>query len=195
MRSFLSYAFRPFFLLNGLFAIVAVAVWVFALHGVVGDTLPADIVYWHGHEMLVGFAMAAIAGFILTAVATWTGRPAVQGAPLALLVLAWLTGRLAMAISGVLPATVVAVLDMLFPVLLVIFVAREVLGSPAGQDGLRGEQPGPCTEPQGLQKSPSRNAHFSPPAVLGVWQSWLHPWRVCPVLPISICTWQPMHWM
>lgn len=129
MRSFLSYAFRPFFLLNGLFAIVAVAVWVFALHGVVGDTLPADIVYWHGHEMLVGFAMAAIAGFILTAVATWTGRPAVQGAPLALLVLAWLTGRLAMTISGVLPATVAAVLDMLFPVLLVIFVAREVLGA------------------------------------------------------------------
>jgi uncharacterized protein involved in response to NO len=78
--------------------------------------------------MLVGFAMAAIAGFLLTAVATWTGRPPLSGGPLALLVLAWLAGRVAMALSGELSAGVVAAVDMLFPLLLVIFVAREVVG-------------------------------------------------------------------
>jgi uncharacterized protein involved in response to NO len=128
MSNLFSYAFRPFFLLNGIFAVVAVAIWVFALHGAGPDTLPVNIVYWHGHEMLVGFVMAAIAGFILTAVATWTGRPALQGGLLAILVLAWLVGRLAMGFAGVLPALWVAVLDMLFPLLLIFFVAREVVG-------------------------------------------------------------------
>jgi len=128
MNHFLSYAFRPFFLLNGIFAVIAVAIWVFALHGAGPDTLPVNSVYWHGHEMLVGFVMAAIAGFILTAVATWTGRPALRGAPLALLVLSWLTGRLAMGFGAILPSLWVAVLDMAFPLLLVFFVAREVVG-------------------------------------------------------------------
>jgi uncharacterized protein involved in response to NO len=124
MRSFLSYAFRPFFLLSGLFAIGAIIIWMFAWHGAGPATLPVDITYWHAHEMLVGFAMAAIAGFLLTAVATWTGRPPVSGAPLALLVLAWFAGRVVM---GLLSSGTVAVVDMLFPVLLLIFVAREVL--------------------------------------------------------------------
>jgi uncharacterized protein involved in response to NO len=122
MSNLFSYAFRPFFLLNGIFAVFAVAIWVFALHGAGPDTLPVNIVYWHGHEMLVGFVMAAIAGFILTAVATWTGRPALQGGLLAILVLAWLIGRLAMGFAGVLPALWVAVLDMLFPLLLIFLL-------------------------------------------------------------------------
>ena len=128
MNNFLSYAFRPFFLLNGIFAVVALAIWIFALHGAGPATLPVDIVYWHGHEMLVGFVMATIAGFILTAVATWTGRPALKGVPLAVLVLAWLVGRLAMGIAGMLSSVWVAALDMLFPLLLIAFVAREVFG-------------------------------------------------------------------
>ncbi len=128
MKDFLSYAFRPFFLLNGLFAIAAIVIWIFALDGSGLATLPSDISYWHAHEMLVGFAMAAIAGFLLTAVATWTGRPPLSGGPLALLVLAWLAGRVAMTLSGELSAGAVAAVDMLFPLLLVIFVAREVVG-------------------------------------------------------------------
>jgi uncharacterized protein involved in response to NO len=129
MRNFLSYAFRPFFLVNGLFAIGSILIWMFAWHGSGPATLPADITYWHAHEMLVGFAMAAIAGFLLTAVATWTGRPPVSGAPLALLVLAWFAGRVVMVLSGQLSLATVAMVDMLFPILLVIFVAREVFGA------------------------------------------------------------------
>ena len=120
-----SYAFRPFFLMNGIFAIAAILTWVMTLHG---SGLPGITPMWHSHEMLVGFAMAAVAGFSLTAVANWTGRPAVHGAPLALLVFSWLTGRLAMMFSGWLPAGLVALLDMLFPLLLCVLLGREIFG-------------------------------------------------------------------
>jgi len=43
--------------------------------------------------MMFGFVMAAIAGFLLTAIPNWTGRPAISGAPLALLASLWLIGR------------------------------------------------------------------------------------------------------
>jgi uncharacterized protein involved in response to NO len=125
---FLSYAFRPFFLLNGMFAVIIMAVWIFTLHGAGPSSLPADVVLWHGHEMLVGFAMSAIAGFVLTAVATWTDRPPVQGPRLAALVAAWLAGRLAMSLAGLLPVAVVALFDLAFPVLLCVYVAQEVIG-------------------------------------------------------------------
>ena len=127
MQSFFSYAFRPFFLLNSIFAIAVMVLWAMALHGSAPASLPANVTNWHAHEMLIGFSMAAIAGFILTAVATWTGRPALQGAPLGVLVFSWLAGRLFMALAGVLPAGLVLLVDMLFPVLLMILVAREVV--------------------------------------------------------------------
>jgi uncharacterized protein involved in response to NO len=127
MRTFFSYAFRPFFLCNAIFGILAMLVWAMVLHGFTPTFLPADVTSWHAHEMLVGFAMATIAGFILTAVATWTGRPALQGGLLGLLVLAWLAGRLAMGFAGALQPVWVLGIDMLFPLLLVLLVAREVI--------------------------------------------------------------------
>jgi len=92
-----------------------------------GSGLPGTTPLWHGHEMLIGFAMAAVAGFSLTAVANWTGRPAIQGVPLALLVVSWLAGRLAMLLSVWLPASLVFLLDMLFPVLLGYLLSREII--------------------------------------------------------------------
>ncbi len=121
---FLSYAFRPFFLMNGIFSILIIFIWVMTLHG---KGLPTATPLWHSHEMLIGFAMAAVAGFSLTAVANWTGRPAVHGAPLAWLVFSWLVGRLVMVSSGWLPASLVFVLDMLFPVLLCFLLGREII--------------------------------------------------------------------
>ena len=126
---FLSYAFRPFFLLNGFFAVVAVGVWLAALHGIGAGLVPPAMLYWHGHEMLVGFGMAAVAGFVLTAVATWTGRPPVRGGLLALLVLAWLLGRAAMLGAARLPYALVAVIDAVFPFLLGSLALREVVAA------------------------------------------------------------------
>ena len=100
MKLLLSYAFRPFFLLAGLFALLGIAGWWLLLaHGVDAPAgLPPRL--RHGHEMLFGFAGAAIAGFLLTAVATWTQRPAVAGARLAVLCGFWLAARLGALLPG-----------------------------------------------------------------------------------------------
>jgi uncharacterized protein involved in response to NO len=124
----MSYAFRPFFLSAGLFAIVAISVWLMALHGTGLALVPATLPYWHGHEMVVGFAMAAMAGFVLTAVATWTDRAPLEGTLLGVLVLAWLLGRFAMLATTQLPYWLVACVDTIFPFLLAFLVGREVVG-------------------------------------------------------------------
>ncbi len=120
----LSYAFRPFFLMNGIFAILIIFAWIMTLHG---SGIPAATPLWHSHEMLIGFAMASVAGFSLTAVANWTGRPTIKGLPLAWLVFSWLAGRMAMILIGWLPAGLVFLLDMLFPVLLASLLGREII--------------------------------------------------------------------
>jgi uncharacterized protein involved in response to NO len=120
----LSYAFRPFFLLVGLFAIFAMLVWLMTWRGI---GLHAVSPLWHGHEMLIGFVMAAVAGFSLTAVANWTGRPAVHGMPLALLISCWFVGRAAMLFTDSLSAAYILVLDSLFPVLLGFLLGKEII--------------------------------------------------------------------
>jgi hypothetical protein len=37
---------------------------------------------WHAHEMLYGFITAATAGFLLTAIPSWTSQRGYAGAPL-----------------------------------------------------------------------------------------------------------------
>ncbi len=89
------YGFRPFFLLAAFHAAIAVPVWVGLWRGDVGwqPAMPANL--WHGHEMLFGFAVAALAGFMLTAVPNWTGAAAIRGPRLMLLVGVWMAGRIA----------------------------------------------------------------------------------------------------
>jgi len=55
--------------------------------------LPGANALWHAHEMLFGYAFAVIAGFLLTAVRTWTGRPTPSGAPLAAIAGLWILAR------------------------------------------------------------------------------------------------------
>jgi uncharacterized protein involved in response to NO len=113
-RPLLSYGFRPFFLLAALSAIATVAVLFggFVLGAWPAEALPLG--RWHGHEMLFGFVAAAIAGFLLTAVPTWTNASPVTGAPLVGLALLWLVGRIVMSpILGV-QGTALVLLDALF---------------------------------------------------------------------------------
>ena len=69
----LTIGFRPFYLLAGAFAAVALPIWHFAP----GDVLPAEPYLagaaWHAHEMVFGFAAAVLTGFLLTAARAWTG--------------------------------------------------------------------------------------------------------------------------
>ncbi len=107
--------FRPFFLLSGFQAVLAIAVWLGVLRG--KGPMPdwPSAIAWHSHEMVFGFAAAAIAGFLLTSVPVWTGRPALAGARLAALAGLWLTGRFAVFFTGALPSPwIAAAIDAAF---------------------------------------------------------------------------------
>ncbi len=125
--TFLTLGFRPFFLAAGLWSAAAIALWIVML--TVGIELPSrfDPLAWHIHEMLFGFVMATIAGFLLTAIPNWTGRPPVSGGLLAILAGLWLLGRIACLISSLTPAWLAIAADLSFPALLVAVVGREII--------------------------------------------------------------------
>jgi uncharacterized protein involved in response to NO len=125
--TFLTYGFRPFFLAAGLWSASALLLWIVMF--ATGSTIPSrfDPLAWHIHEMLFGFVMAAVAGFLLTAIPNWTGRLAVRGRPLALLASLWLLGRIACLISADFPAWLAIVADLSFPVALLAVAAREII--------------------------------------------------------------------
>ena len=84
--------FRPFYLLAGIFGAGSIALWAAQVSGALGATyLPGPV--WHAHEMLFGFALAVIVGFLFTAGRNWSGRPTPRGAPLAALAALWLVAR------------------------------------------------------------------------------------------------------
>jgi uncharacterized protein involved in response to NO len=118
----LSYGFRPLFLLVVLQALGMMLLWLLWWTGFLPINVSGNPVYWHAHEMLNGMAGAAIGGFLLTAVATWTKRPPVSGLPLLLLCLVWLGGR----VGGYFP-TVGAVCDFAYWSGLLGLMANEVL--------------------------------------------------------------------
>ena len=104
-------------------------IWLTLIYG--GVALPS-VLYpaaWHAHEMVFGYAVAAVAGFLLTAIPNWTGRLPVSGAPLALLVGLWAIGRLAMASSAAIGPALAATADGAFLVVLWVTVLREILAA------------------------------------------------------------------
>ena len=128
MTVFFSYAFRPLFSLATIYAIVVVPLWVGAWLGY----LPFPVLlggpsWWHAHEMIFGFAGAAVGGFALTAVATWTNRPPVSGAPLLVLSFLWLLARVLLSLpsqSLLIPAILA---DLGYGGLLFALMSREVI--------------------------------------------------------------------
>ncbi|HEX7972599.1 MAG TPA: NnrS family protein [Thiobacillus sp.] len=117
--------FRPFFLAAGVYAVLLMALWLLVLRGSLDlGNLPPFI--WHGHEMLFGFTVAVIAGFLLTAAQNWTGIRTPSGTPLAALFLLWLAGRLGFLIPG-LPAGWAASIDLAFLPVLALVLARPIM--------------------------------------------------------------------
>ncbi len=125
----LAYPFRLFFLAAGGYAIAAMTVWLCLLAGHVTWPGPVALGVWHGHEMVFGYAMAVIAGFILTAVSNWTATPPWRGMPLAALGALWLAGRLAFDLAPWLPPVLVTVVDMAFVPALAAMLAVPLLAS------------------------------------------------------------------
>ena len=122
-----SVGFRPFFLAASAYGAMALGAWT----GWLGDAWALPEVYpsgaQHGHEMMFGFALAAVAGFLLTAVPQWTSSKPLSGAPLAALAGAWLIGRLAILGAGIIGPVGAMVLDLLFSLGLCLAIGAKLV--------------------------------------------------------------------
>ena len=117
--------FRPFYLLASGFAALSLLLWVCQYAGY----LPAAYVRnpaWHGHEMLYGYTMAVVAGFLLTAVRNWAGKPTPAGAPLIALAALWVAGRVLVLTPFAIAA---AVVNAAFPVAVAIAIGIPIVQS------------------------------------------------------------------
>ncbi len=119
--------FRPFFFGAAIWSVISIGIWIDML--LTGTALPSrfDPLTWHIHEMLFGFVMAAVAGFLLTAIPNWTKRLPISGAPLAALAGLWLAGRIVCLISLTMPAWLAIAADLAFPIVLVTAAGREII--------------------------------------------------------------------
>jgi uncharacterized protein involved in response to NO len=117
--------FRPFYLLASAFAAISVALWVLQYSGVIAGGLMSGSAY-HAHEMLFGYAIAVIVGFLLTAVRNWTQRETPAGGVLAAIALLWVAGRVLMVTPYALAAGIV---NALFPLAGAIAIAIPLFAS------------------------------------------------------------------
>src|SRR5215467_15810232 len=92
----LGYGFRPFFLLAAIYAPIAVAAWLLVLMGVLPDPSYIGGPLLHSHEMVFGFGVAGVLGFLTTALPNFAGATRITGRPLAALAAVWLLGRIAL---------------------------------------------------------------------------------------------------
>jgi uncharacterized protein involved in response to NO len=119
--------FRVFFALAGLSALILIVIWNSIFKGTLTTGHYFTDNYWHAHEMLLGYSVAVITGFLLTAVKNWTGKPTLTGDKLAGLALLWLYGRILPFYAGLLPDALIAALDFAFLPVLAYQISKPII--------------------------------------------------------------------
>lgn len=120
--------FRPFFSAAGVFAVITILLWM--LMYVFSLQLPLSGLtqyFWHAHEMIYGYAMAVVAGFLMTAVGNWTGISSFRGSKLIVVFALWLLARLAWFVPLGFSLQLSAIADLLFMLGLIIAVSLPVI--------------------------------------------------------------------
>ena len=84
--------FRPFYLLASAFASLSILTWALQFLGLIPVAYLQGPM-WHAHEMLFGFTLAVLTGFLLTAGRNWAGQPTPKGSTLIALAVLWVAGR------------------------------------------------------------------------------------------------------
>jgi len=119
--------FRPFFAGASFLAIVSIAYWLGVYLGFL--KLPLENIspfQWHAHEMIYGYGLAVIAGFLLTAVKNWTGKQTPHGYSLAALFACWASARVFWFLGeSLLPLA--AAFDLIFMILLIFAIAVPIV--------------------------------------------------------------------
>ncbi len=127
---FLSIGFRAFFALGVLFSALAMGLWAaFWSAGVDVSVINpfGGFLFWHGHEFIMGFALAIVIGFLLTAVQNWTGLNTTTPFTLALLILSWIVARIAIILGNEWPAYLVLILAILPIISAAVIIARPII--------------------------------------------------------------------
>lgn len=120
--------FRPFYLVASVFAAISLPLWVGEYSGYLPSAWSHSM-FGHAHEMLFGYALAVVAGFLFTAVRAWTGRPTPTGMTLASFVLLWIAGR----VLAVTPyQTAATLINAAFPIAVAVGI-----GIPLANSGNR----------------------------------------------------------
>lgn len=128
---FFQMGYRPFFFLGSLYAALSIGFWsMWYARGEIPSSFMPPLL-WHSHEMIYGFAIAIIGGFLLTASATWTQTRGLHGPALLGLVFIWGLSRLLIFLSqhfehGTLFA-LTSIVDLLFLPLLITALAGPLL--------------------------------------------------------------------
>lgn len=125
MRALWNLGFRPFYLLASAFAAFSIALWALEYAGFLREAYLRGAA-WHGHEMLFGYTLAVVAGFLFTAVRNWTGLPTPTGPALAGYVLLWLAGRVLVLTPYGLAA---AIVNAAFPIAVALGIAAPLVRS------------------------------------------------------------------
>lgn len=81
---------------------------------------------WHAHEMIFGYSLAVVAGFLLTAVRNWTNIPTLSGAPLISIFMLWGMARI-LATAGDVFISFIIALDTAFLACLVLALAYPLI--------------------------------------------------------------------
>jgi len=119
--------FRPFFLLAGIFMLMVLSTWIWIFAGDGNAPNYYGPAGWHAHEMLFGYTVAVIAGFLLTAAGNWTGLITASGNKLAALVALWLAGRILPWLDFIVSDWVIAAVDSLFLPALAFVIALPLI--------------------------------------------------------------------
>ncbi len=130
LSPFLSLGFRPFFLLAAIYSIFSLTYFILLLSGQT-DFLPSyfDPISWHQHEMIFGFILPVIVGFLFTAVKNWTNKDTPKNFILLAIVAWWIAGRFAVFYSENLPHWLVIFVDSSFAVVAAIGIAPALISS------------------------------------------------------------------
>lgn len=86
--------FRPFYFVAATYAALSIPLWVLVWAGLVPMRVSFATQWWHTHEMVFGFALAVVIGFLFTAARAWTGIDTPSGNRLVGLVGLWLAARI-----------------------------------------------------------------------------------------------------
>jgi len=136
----LTAGFRFFFFSAALCSLLTMAAWMtwVLIHATSGAVLEPTIDmaphFWHGHEMIFGYAVAVIAGFFLTAVPSWTGEREARWVFVAIVAGIWFAGRAGVWFSAWTDPWAVAAVDLAFLPFLSFRIARNLVRRPKPQN-------------------------------------------------------------